>query len=375
MSNRYAISRIVKSGHFKQSIFYGVFLAIVLVASVLVNELALKFSELVASIIVPTLPIVQFDMNMIFMVIICVFTVGSFLLTLRVLIPKLHNFIFGSAGTKHAKITYSLPLTFAITALFLLGLAFDANKKILSDFVEQYGPWLALSGLILTLCGLYISAIAMQDLRHVINTFEDFKVRFSSMLKDVGEDNDDSNYVRIMAFTPLPGALALKSKDYLALRELILATNTRVEIVCLDKQSSKEWMGRFLGKKVRGGDRLDQGAINRAVEQVEELITDIQNPVLTAKRKFVSEHPVTRGTTAELPRFYAYITNDRALVINPLYFPIEGKNADEQPVDLKDRPVELVGFETTDTYTLQNLLNTYDLVLQQLKNRELQHAI
>jgi hypothetical protein len=77
---------------------------------------------------------------------------------------------------------------------------------------------------------------------------------------------------------------------------------------------------------------------------------------------------------ADLPRFYAYFTNDRALVINPLYFPIDGLTAEQQPDELKNRYVELVGFETTDTYTLKNLFATYELVAHQLKNRGSQNG-
>ena len=42
------------------------------------------------------------------------------------------------------------------------------------------------------------------------------------MLKDVNDDRDRQNYLRVMAYTPLPGALALKASDYENLKELML---------------------------------------------------------------------------------------------------------------------------------------------------------
>ena len=71
----------------------------------------------------------------------------------------------------------------------------------------------------------------------------------------------------------------------------------------------------------------------------------------------------------DLPRFYAYFTNYRAIVINPIYLPIDTLNAEQQPDELKYRCVELIGFETTDTYTLKNLHATYELVRHQLRTK------
>ncbi len=372
--------RFVASRFARQLSFLLLLLAIVFTASLLVNEIVSRVSKEAVTRIDPRLTTVQLHINLIFIVTICAVVSGIFLLGLRLLVPRLHNFIFGSIGGAHARLTYVLPLILAIILPFVAALAYDAHTRTLSNFVQQYGPWLAVFGLFISVSGLVFSAVAMQDLRHVINTFEDFKTRFSIMLEDVGRGGDKTNYVRIMAYTPLPGALALNSADYDSLKDLILATESRVEVICLDEKSSREWMGRFLGKKVRSGilrgsGRLDLDTINRAVQEVENLIVNLENPALSTKRNFASLHPAMRGTMDDLPRFYAYFTNDRALVINPLYFPIDGLTAEQQPEELKSKYVELIGFETTDTYTLKNLLATYELVAHQLKSRRLQNGV
>ena len=168
---------------------------------------------------------------------------------------------------------HAFPFIFAIALPLIAVLAYDAQTRLMSRFVEHYGAWLALFGLVLSVSGLHFSALAMQDFRHIINTFEDFKTEFSSLLQGLGDKPNSTNYVRIVAYTPLPGALALTPTDYDALRDLILDKDSRVEITCLDEHSSKEWMERFCQKKTRGGQCLDQNIITKAVAEVEDLNT------------------------------------------------------------------------------------------------------
>ena len=73
-----------------------------------------------------------------------------------------------------------------------------------------------------------------------------------------------------------------------------------------------------------------------------------------------------RGERKDLPRFFAYFTNDRALVVNPLFFPIEDLKV--QPRELRDRYVESIGFETTESGTIRNLSEMCDMVRARLQD-------
>jgi len=237
----------------------------------------------------------------------------------------------------------------------------------LSDFINSSGAWLGALGLVFSLSGLYFSIIAMRDLRHIINTYDDFAIRLTRLIKNICDDNDRTNFVRIMAYNPFRGALGLRSRRYEELRDLMLSADAKIEIICLDENELSNWFDGFVGKRIREGRRVDQETVNRAKAEVEELIYHINNPALRSKRAFATLHPVLRGSINELPKFYAYFTNDRAIIVNPLFNPIEGLSGNEQPEELRNQVVELIGFETTDTYTIRNLLNIYDITSAKIR--------
>lgn len=279
----------------------------------------------------------------------------------------LRNYLFGAVGSAHVGYMLTLLIVGIVFGVILVLIEFDQySKKSLSGFVTEAGPWLGLFGFIITVIGLIYSSLAMQDLRHIINTFEGFKTRFTALLEEAAKSRDRDNYVRIMAYTPLPGAFALKRKAYSSLKDKILDQETRVEIMCLDDASLREWMSKFVGKKARGPRCLSQQDIDAGIAEVDELLERVRSPSKTQHLAFAKEHPTRRGPIDKLPRFYAYFSNERAIVVNPLFFPLQHLPATAQPSTLKERSVEVIGFETTDTHTIENLHLAYNSIAEQL---------
>jgi hypothetical protein len=281
----------------------------------------------------------------------------------------------------NVRIDWGFFVIFVIGLLFFAGFGYDAKTQKVRHIAEDYGSFLGVVAFLLTIAGLYFSVIAMRDLRNVINTFEEFSSRFSIMLTQfipiefaTNPDSDPPNrdptdFVRIMAYTPLPGALALRKDDYNRLVTLI--SNARnVEVTCLEEKCLGNWMKGFDGKKTRDG-YLNCEKICDAVKEAKGQIERLRHPPDNAgakKKEFAAAHPVRLAKDKkELPQFFAYFTNDRAIVINPLFFPID---ADKQPDELKKQTVELIGFETTDIHTVRNLQSTYIMVRKQIEARE-----
>ena len=373
---RRLLATVVKSQRFRQATMLLLLLTIILTLSALLAELVLSYSPQITKELDPNLPTVEGQIGLVVIVTICAFMVGMILFLVRAFTPKIHNFIYGAVGGSNTRIAYALPIIFALSLPLFVAMVYDTKTHLFSRLVEQYGVWLAVLGLLLSVVGSYFSASAMQDLRHVINTFEDFRVRFTAMVNDIIDDKDANNYIRIISYTPLPGALSLRGDGYEDLKDLLLHQDTRIELICLDEGSTKDWMQRFLGKKIRTGGRLSQTAIDEAVDELETLVSMLQDPHAQQKRrKFAKDHPVMRGRLDDLPKFYAYFTNERALVVNPLYNPIETLDAASQPEELTSRVVEIIGFETTDTYTLKNLHDIYGLVYNQIKQKMPAHPM
>jgi hypothetical protein len=291
-----------------------------------------------------------------------------FLALLYFTTSRMPNFL--SASTRRMLPIFTLSLLFAVGLLLTGGLAYDAAEKhTLTNLIDANGAWLAFFGFLITIPALFFSVAALQDLRRVINTFPDFAKRLSKMLEEL----EDTTYVRIMAYTPLPGALALSKQNYKDLRDLICKQESRVEVICLHGHALKDWMKRFKGKMSRGDSLLGLPSgevtyddIKVALADVTKLLEDLQNKSFKGE-DWVRAHPTRCCSMDDMPRFYAYFTDTRAIVINPLYFPLDNRSVDDQPKKLKDRPVELIGFETTDIYTINNLKSTYKMLADRCK--------
>ena len=81
-----------------------------------------------------------------------------------------------------------------------------------------------------------------------------------------------------------------------------------------------------------------------------------------------------RGRIEELPKFFAYFSNHRAIVINPLFNPLDGVDADLQPESLKESAVSFVGFETTENSVIEKLREVYRLTAERLLTVNREHA-
>ena len=90
----------------------------------------------------------------------------------------------------------------------------------------------------------------------LINTTEEFASRLGHMIMEVQQDASESDYLRIMAYAPLPSFLFEKANTYRRLLDMLFHPNSRVELVCLDERSFGNWTEKFRGKILtRGGER------------------------------------------------------------------------------------------------------------------------
>jgi hypothetical protein len=139
------------------------------------------------------------------------------------------------AGDKLEKSSF-LYITIALTVAILA--IFDYGSRVLDRILDvKFADWLGIVGLFLSVSGIYFAALAMRDIRRVINTFDDFADRLIKLIEEANSDSRKLDRVRIMAYTPLPGALALPREVYKAIRKIVFHSDTRLEVTCLDPSS------------------------------------------------------------------------------------------------------------------------------------------
>jgi hypothetical protein len=132
----------------------------------------------------------------------------------------------------------------------------------------------------------------------------------------------------------------------------------RIELVCLDKQSFMSWSQKFLDKQLRSGVAFNQNLVDTMREDLEKLLHRYELPYSTEELAFREDHPIVLATISILPSFFTYFTKSRALIINMLFLPFV--DLLEQPNFILHNTSELVGFETTDTYTIKIIARMYE---------------
>jgi hypothetical protein len=279
----------------------------------------------------------------------------------------MEKFAVGLLGEedKIQRVNYLLA-TIVIGAIILTLIDNDPDRKVITNVIKQYGDFFAAIGLLLAVWGLYFSVITMKDLRRVINNFDEFASRFRIMIEEVISDSDTTKYLRIMAYTPLPGRLALSEGTYRSLHDALVDQRLRVEVTCLDSASLVSWNQKFEGKKTEDGTEIKPSTIEETVNEIEGFIHDLTNPHQGEGKEWRLKHPIVRGPTARMPKFFAYFTDSRALIINMLFYPSDELPKEQQSDFFVQNPTEVIGFETMDTYTIKKIKEVYRLVRLQI---------
>jgi hypothetical protein len=295
----------------------------------------------------------------------------------KLLGSRMSTLMIGIAGDEVLRMIAYLYATIIISVFVLAILDYDVKgTMILKRIEDESGNWLAGIGFLLTVVGLYISALALRDLRRIISTFEQFASRLHFMIDEVIKSKNDSNFLHILAYTPLPGRLALKEREYRKLRRKLLQEGLRVEVTSLDLESCLKWNKSFIGKKMAGGDRCVTEEV--AFEATDEIFLNISRlqPVTTSdedfKEELKNEHSVRRGPMAYFPKFFAYFTNDRALIANMLFYPFD--ELPSQPPFVLQNVTQVIGFETTESTIIDKLKDLCEEVRIQIKKWEEEHS-
>lgn len=252
-------------------------------------------------------------------------------------------------------------IVFGITIwMFAASIQFWIPLDGIKVLVENWATFLLILGSTVSISGLYVTGRSIQQYRRQITSFLIFAKRLNHMIQETfGDTNED--YVRIMAYTPIPGSLALEERTYHKLKDAMFHPDARMEIVCLNKDDLSKWFDKFTGKRF-GSGIIEAKDIETAKKDIEQLITQVDAPDTYDKSAFASRHKSKRLNTDQLPDFYFFFSDTRAIVTTPFFFPETPDNAsrDSSIATLfTEEPVEMIGFETTDAKIISNINKFY----------------
>lgn len=231
-----------------------------------------------------------------------------------------------------------------------------------SSFMEGAASLLGGMGALASVLGLFWAGYSIRQFRRQILSFDEFAARYQNLAREVKDENLTGDRLRVLAYTPIPGSLALSKERYVSLRDEIISDGARIELCCLEENEFENWFAGFEGKKARDG-RVTKEQILNASEDIKTLVKGIKSPLRSEDKSFADQHPPKGFKKHELPSFYLFFTDKRALVTIPLFFPIE-TDSEGLKGRFSDRSVEMIGFETTDQGVISMLREYYEVYRQ-----------
>lgn len=215
------------------------------------------------------------------------------------------------------------------------------------SFGEAGGLFAAFFGM-LSLVGVWMAFVSIIEFRRVITSFYQLHERIVLLIKDTPPDQR----VRILAYTPAIGFLALPEEKWTELKTALTSIRSRLDIVCLDQDELADWHRFFVGRRtLRDPIASNQGKSNEylsaedtklATHESESLMND-----LAVKRKSV------RKKLEMMPGFYLIFNDQKAIIVTPFFIPFPPGT----PPDVQKRysKVQMFGVETGDRRIIEDV--------------------
>lgn len=225
---------------------------------------------------------------------------------------------------------------------------------------------------LLTVVGFALTLQSLAEIRRTITSFSDLIFRLNRMLSRAQE----GEVVRMLCYTPSLGYIALDDREFSSfsakLKEPLPNDRPRAEMICLNKQALEDWHRLFVGRRTRrkNVDRVDDHPVGssgiKTLGQVSGAVaaaaTDRGNGIVKALRDRAEdpEGAVKRLPLEFMPGYYFFFSEDRAIVVAPLYLPF-GKGAPKSIQKGLPPVADMIGFETNDRGMIGDLRLLYDV--------------
>jgi hypothetical protein len=269
---------------------------------------------------------------------------------------------------------FAAPLVLSCILLFLMLLVMvvDEGKSFVWGFlgILKDHPWSAILALVLLKWSPQIGGILpriqkaelpggpkleigkLEELQQEINPWKKTISRFADLMDWVGKliaDTPPDDTVKLLAYTPALGFLTRTEGDWRKLHKL-LVERSNIQIICLREDNLNRWHASFKNKRTSRPEGVIQ---DRLIERANRISAEI----LADKRRQVDsqmEHVIEK-TWDEMPGYYLFANSKRAIIAAPLFLPNDPSKANldgEGDNYLGNTPVKMLGFESSDTWTV-----------------------
>lgn len=181
-----------------------------------------------------------------------------------------------------------------------------------------------------------------------VSTFQELMDRLVEQLKRRKEATC------FMAYTPALGFLALAESEWNKVQEAMIDNAENIRLICPLEPDIKRFHQRFMGRKTKRADKIEQDLIDSANQAAEQLINEVESVGGEVKRL----------AWRKLPHYYLFVGKSWGIITVTFFVPDPNqKKGGAQPMRKRsDIPnVEMFGLLTTEETTIdQQFLKVFN---------------
>lgn len=252
-----------------------------------------------------------------------------------------------------------------VTALFL------QSPQNIIEAMNNPGGLFTIIFAVITVVGLWFTVDSALSFRKIITSFSQLHERLIHIIDETLKSDNKDERLRILAYTPAIGFLALPSTqwDKLEIGLVSLAKNKKLEIITLDDEDLAYWHRLFIGRNTLrvsrsiNSDFLQYTDAVSAIDAAEAIFDSILGKLQdqeNEKQQYNKHHKdfLVRKKFEMMPGFYLIFNDEKAIIVNPFFTPF----AFGTPIEIQTRVsrVQMFGVETSDWRVVEDVKELYD---------------
>lgn len=223
-----------------------------------------------------------------------------------------------------------------------------------------------------TLVGTYIAVQSILEMKHTITSYPQLLDRLIEMIVDAGESTEG---VMCVSYSPLPGSWQVRKKLKRDLIDTLSHRRRLIKMICLTEEDHRRLLDTIASVGTEQKGKLSKPDVDGFEKECEGILLMLNGEEVypehmtdPPKKDFGFRAKPIRKKWGELPSYYFFVSEHRAIVVVPIGLPhlsnSEDSVATERAVTTRQISVETLGFETTDRHIVQLLQREFDKIAQ-----------
>jgi hypothetical protein len=247
----------------------------------------------------------------------------------------------------------------------LLSIFSELMQGDIRNIVKETGWLFEVVFAVFTVVGLWLAYGAILEAKRIITTFDDLYDRVLHMAEETIANKEYKN-LRILAYTPAIGFLALPYDRWSKLRADLMQLSDALEVICLDDEDLQYWHNQYVGRQTK----------RKAIERIDGSLGIADTQDATGESERLMKYPDVKENSARkclemMPGFYLIFNKVKAIIVAPLFipFPVGTLTSVQQQTQKR---VQMLGFETSDKRIIEDVTEFFEHYKDTVPSRPLQ---